>query len=93
MRLSYAAGRLGVEPRQVPFGRLIALDQDESDTHLAANVLWLDNRRVVSAVKTKKTNALLRKKGYEVIELDFSDLVNQWGSFRCVVCPIDREPA
>ena len=45
------------------FGRLIALDQDESDTHLAANVLWLDNRRVVSAVKTKKTTHYFARRG------------------------------
>lgn len=75
------------------FVRLIALDPDEADRHLAANVLWLDNRSVVSGVVTKKTNALLREKGYKVIELDFSDLVSQWGSFRCVVCPIEREAA
>ena len=33
----------------------------------------------------------LRGKGYDVIELSFVDLVRQWGSFRCVVCPIQRD--
>jgi N-dimethylarginine dimethylaminohydrolase/enamine deaminase RidA (YjgF/YER057c/UK114 family) len=74
------------------FERLIPLDRDEATRHLAANMLWLDRQTVVSAKATKKTNALLRRKGYEVIELDFSDLVRQWGGFRCAVCPIQRDP-
>ena len=73
------------------FGGLIALVTEEAAVRLAANVFWLDERRVVSGLVTKKTNDLLREKGYEVIELDFSDLVSLWGSFRCVVCQIERE--
>ena len=72
------------------FKRLIPLPREEATKHLAANILWLDRRTVISATKTKKTNAVLRGKGYDVIELDFSDLVRQWGSFRCAVCPIER---
>lgn len=73
------------------FSRLIALDREEAAVGLAANVFWLDERHVVSSVVAKKTNVLLREMGYEVIEFDFSDLVNNWGSFRCTVCPIERE--
>lgn len=73
------------------FSELTALDADEAASHLAANILWLDSQRVVCPVATKKTNALLREKGYEAIELDFSDLISQLGSFRCVVCPIERD--
>ena len=73
------------------FSKLTALDADEAARHLAANIFWLDPQRVVTAVATRKTNALLREKGYEVIELDFSDLIAQLGSFRCVVCPIERD--
>lgn len=75
------------------FKRLIPLDKDEATRHLAANMVWLDHQTVISAKQTMKTNALLRRKGYEVIELDFSDLVHQWGSFRCAVGPIERDPA
>jgi len=89
----YAPGKLpesSVSALVRHFNRLIPLDADEASLHLAANVFWLDERRVVSGVATKRTNALLRGKGYEVIELDFSDLVALWGSFRCVVCPLER---
>jgi arginine deiminase len=37
-----------------------------------------------------------RKYGYSravrVGNLDFSELVRQWGSVRCAVCPIQRDP-
>ena len=74
------------------FKRLIPLNRDEATRHLAANIVWLDRRTVVSSTATKKTNALLRGKGYVVIELAFSDLVRQWGGFRCAVCPVQRDP-
>jgi N-dimethylarginine dimethylaminohydrolase len=74
------------------FKRLIPLDRAEATGHLAANMLWLDRRTVISAIATKKTNDLLRGKGYDVIELDFSDLVRRWGGFRCTVCPVRRDP-
>jgi N-dimethylarginine dimethylaminohydrolase len=69
---------------------MIPLDPDEAALHLAANMLWIDRRRVVSNSATKKTNELLRRRGYHVIELDFSQLVFLWGSFRCAVCPVER---
>jgi N-dimethylarginine dimethylaminohydrolase len=72
------------------FGEMIPLDPDEAARHLAANIFWIDRRRVVSSSATKKTNEVLRRRGYHVIELDFSDLVFIWGSFRCAVCPIER---
>jgi N-dimethylarginine dimethylaminohydrolase len=73
--------------------RLLELDRTEAALHLAANLPWLDERRVVSGVAARKTNALLRSRGYEVYELDFSQLVHKWESFRCVTCPLVRERA
>jgi N-dimethylarginine dimethylaminohydrolase len=69
---------------------LIELDEEEASLHLAANLLWLDERRVVSGSAARRTNELLRSKGYEVHELDFSQLVCMWGSLRCVTCPLVR---
>jgi N-dimethylarginine dimethylaminohydrolase len=73
--------------------RLQELDRAEAALHLAANLLWLDARRVVSGVAARKTNELLRTRGFEVYELDFSQLVCMWGSFRCVTCPLVRGQA
>jgi N-dimethylarginine dimethylaminohydrolase len=69
---------------------VIELDSVEASLHLAANLLWLDERRVVSGSAARRTNDLLRSKGYEVHELDFSQLVCVWGSLRCVTCPLVR---
>jgi dimethylargininase len=72
------------------FTRLIPLPGDEATRHLAANIVWLDRRTAVSSTAAKKTAGLLRAKGYDVITLGFSDLVRQWGSVRCAICPIQR---
>jgi arginine deiminase len=75
------------------FKRLIPLNLDEATRHLAANMVWLDRRTVISSVAAIQTNALLQRKGYKVIQVEFSDLVRQWGSVRCAVCPIRRDHA
>jgi N-dimethylarginine dimethylaminohydrolase len=69
---------------------LIELDPEEATLHLAANLLWLNEKHVVSGVSVRETNQLLRSKGYKVHELDFSQLVCMWGSFRCATCPLVR---
>lgn len=73
------------------FSDLIPLNDTEARLHLAANVFWINERTVVSNVAAPHTNRFLRGRGFEVIELDFSNLVHLWGSFRCVVCPLIRE--
>jgi len=72
------------------FGRLIPLDDDEARRHLAANLFWLDERRVVSGSACTQTNTLLRELGYDVIEVTFSAMTSLWGGVRCSVCPIER---
>jgi N-dimethylarginine dimethylaminohydrolase len=89
----YSASKLpasSVDVLRRCFTLLIPLDQEEAEVRLAANVLWISERQVVSNAATPQTNRLLRDKKYEVIELDFSHLVRLWGSFRCVVCPLER---
>jgi N-dimethylarginine dimethylaminohydrolase len=70
--------------------RLVDLDPAEAALHLAANLLWLDERRVVTGTSARRTNEELRSRGFKVHELDFSQLVCMWGSFRCVTCPLVR---
>jgi N-dimethylarginine dimethylaminohydrolase len=80
----------GLRQLEPPRFHLIDLDPTEAALHLAANLLWLDERRVVSGTSARRTNELLRSRGYEVHELDFSQLVCMWGSLRCVTCPLVR---
>ncbi len=74
-------------------GRLQPIDPHESARHLAANLLWLDERTVASNVMAKKTNAHLRSLGYDVRPVEISQLVHMWGSLRCVTCPVERSPS
>jgi N-dimethylarginine dimethylaminohydrolase len=87
-----AGDRLTDEGRQLLERRfhLIELDSAEASLHLAANLLWLDARRVLSGTLARRTNELLRSRGYEAHELDLSQMVCMWGSFRCVACPLVR---
>src|SRR5262249_51987443 len=83
----YAPGLLPAETLTLlsrHFTGLTPLDAEEAALHLAANLLWLDGRHVVSGQAARRTNALLRSRGYVVYELEFSQLVSLWGSFRCV---------
>ncbi len=89
----YAADKLpetSVRALRSSFEKMIPLDQGEASVYLAANLLWLDAARVISGSAAKKTNALLRRRGFDVIELDYSELVALWGSIRCTVCPVER---
>lgn len=89
----YCASKLpepSIEVLRPCFHRLIPLDHHEAVMHLAGNIFWINERAVVSNTAAVHTNGLLRDKGYEVIELAFPDLVCLWGSFRCVVCPLER---
>jgi N-dimethylarginine dimethylaminohydrolase len=72
------------------FDQMIPLDLEEASLHLAANLFWLDGARVISSVRTPKTNRLLSRRGFQVLELDYSELTALWGSFRCTVCPVER---
>jgi len=61
----YAAAKLpdgSVDTLKTCFVEMILLDPDEAALHLAANIFWIDRRRVVSSSATKKTNKLLRKR-------------------------------
>lgn len=87
--------RRGISRRAYPvlkrlFGELIPLDPDEASRFLAANLLWLDRKSVVSNERAKRTNDRLQAMGYTVHALDFTNVIHMWGSFRCVTCPIHR---
>lgn len=72
------------------FRSIQMLDRQEAENHLAANLLWMDRKHVISNREAPRTNEMLRKRGYEVIELEFTDIVRLWGSFRCATCPLVR---
>jgi dimethylargininase len=87
--------RRGISRRAVSalsklFRELIPLDPDEAMRSLAANLLWLDRKHVISNERARRTNERLSRMGYTVHALDFTNVTRMWGSFRCATCPIHR---
>ncbi|WP_088006696.1 dimethylarginine dimethylaminohydrolase family protein [Indiicoccus explosivorum] len=68
---------------------LIHVSKEEQFT-LGTNVLSIGDRRIFSLPQNPQVNTALRKRGYEVIEIDLSEIIKSGGSFRCCTMPIER---
>lgn len=69
---------------------LIEVNADEQFT-LGTNVLSIGDGKVFSQPQNKEVNAAMRAHGFEVIEIDFSEIIKSGGSFRCCSMPLERE--
>ncbi|MFC0189610.1 dimethylarginine dimethylaminohydrolase family protein [Fictibacillus aquaticus] len=68
----------------------IEITEQEQFT-LGTNVLSIGNKKVFSLPINKGVNSELRARGYEVMEVDISEIIKSGGSFRCCTLPIMRE--
>lgn len=68
---------------------LIEVDEHEQFT-MGVNVLSIAPGKVISLPHNKKVNEKMREKGFEVIEVDFSEIIKSGGSFRCCTMPLQR---
>nr|WP_028784151.1 dimethylarginine dimethylaminohydrolase family protein [Thalassobacillus devorans] len=68
---------------------LIEVDEDEQFT-MGVNVLSIAPGKVISLPHNKKVNEKIREKGFEVVEVDFSEIIKSGGSFRCCTLPLRR---
>ncbi|EDL65430.1 dimethylarginine dimethylaminohydrolase family protein [Bacillus sp. SG-1] len=69
---------------------LIEVTKDEQFT-LGTNVLSIGNKKVFSLPVNKEVNKQLRDRGYNVLEVDITEIIKSGGSFRCCSLPILRE--
>lgn len=69
---------------------LIEVSKDEQFT-LGTNVLSIGNKKVFSLPVNHGVNEQLRKRGYDVIEVDITEIIKSGGSFRCCTLPVLRE--
>jgi N-dimethylarginine dimethylaminohydrolase len=69
--------------------QLIEVSEDEQFT-LGTNVLCIGNKKILSLPINKQVNQNLRNRGFEVIEVDISEIIKSGGSFRCCTLPILR---
>ncbi|MCR2822804.1 dimethylarginine dimethylaminohydrolase family protein [Lederbergia panacisoli] len=68
---------------------LIEVSEDEQFT-LGTNVLSIGNKRVFSLPINKNVNRKLQELGYNVMEVDISEIIKSGGSFRCCTLPVLR---
>lgn len=64
---------------------------EEEQFQLGTNVLSIGNKRLFSLPVNENVNNQLRKRGFEVIEVDITEIIKSGGSFRCCTLPILRE--
>jgi N-dimethylarginine dimethylaminohydrolase len=57
---------------------------------MGTNVLSVGNKIVFSLPINKEVNKQLSNRGYEVIEVDISEIIKSGGSFRCCTLPLIR---
>lgn len=68
---------------------LIIVSPEEQFT-LGTNVLSIGHKKIISLPMNTQVNMELRKRGYEVIECDISEIIKSGGSFRCCTLPFLR---
>ena len=70
--------------------KLIEVSEEEQFT-MGTNVLSIGGKKVFSLPQNKNVNKAIRAHGFEVIEVDFSEIIKSGGSFRCCSMPVARE--
>ena len=82
-----------LQPESVEFlaerFNLIEVNAEEQFT-MGTNVLSIGQKKVFSLPMNTNVNQKMRDKGYEIIEVDFSEITKSGGSFRCCTMPLER---
>lgn len=69
--------------------QLIEVTEDEQ-FHLGPNMLAIGNKKIITLPSNKRLNKILESLGYDMIEVDFSEIIKSGGSFRCCTLPLLR---
>ncbi len=69
---------------------LIEVSESEQFS-MGTNVLSIGQKRVLSLPINRDVNHQMRQHGYQVLEVDFSEIIKSGGSFRCCSMPIVRQ--
>ncbi|RKL67533.1 hypothetical protein CR203_09290 [Salipaludibacillus neizhouensis] len=69
---------------------LIEVNEEEQFT-LGTNVLSIGNKKILSLPINREVNQQLRIRGYEVLEVDITEIIKSGGSFRCCTMPLVRD--
>lgn len=69
--------------------KLIEVNKKEQFT-MGTNVLSIGNGQLFSLPQNSQVNAAMRGEGFDVIEVDLSEIIKSGGSFRCCSMPVVR---
>ncbi|GGM30009.1 hypothetical protein GCM10011351_15170 [Paraliobacillus quinghaiensis] len=69
--------------------QLIEVNDEEQFT-LGTNVLSIGDKKIISLPENNEVNKQLRGLGFEVIEVEFNEIIKSGGSFRCCTLPLVR---
>ncbi|WP_201714183.1 dimethylarginine dimethylaminohydrolase family protein [Rossellomorea arthrocnemi] len=64
---------------------------DKEQFQMGPNVLAIGDEKIISLIQHTSLNKRMKAKGFEVIELDLSEIIKSGGSFRCCTLPLIRE--
>ena len=68
---------------------LIEVSTDEQFA-MGTNVLSIGGGKIITLPENNRINQLLTTKGFEIIEVPFSEIIKSGGSFRCCSLPTER---
>lgn len=63
---------------------------EEEQFKMGTNVLSIGNKRVIALPENKRISNELAKRGYKILEVEFSEIIKSGGSFRCCSLPLER---
>ncbi|RDW17154.1 hypothetical protein CWR48_14615 [Oceanobacillus arenosus] len=69
--------------------RLIEVTEEEQ-FKMGPNVLSIGDKKIISLPENKRLNQVLMQAGYQIIEIEFSEIIKSGGSFRCCTLPLNR---
>lgn len=70
---------------------LMAVEKEEQFA-MGTNVLAIGDGKIISLPQNNLVNDKLKANGFDVIEIDFSEIIKSGGSFRCCTMPLTRTP-
>ncbi|ASF38754.1 hypothetical protein CEH05_06355 [Halobacillus halophilus] len=62
----------------------------EEQFHMGPNVLSIDEGKLITLPQNQRLNDELHSKGFQIIPIDFSEIIKSGGSFRCCTLPLLR---
>ncbi len=83
-----------IEPKALEYIKsryhLIEVSKEEQFS-LGTNVLCIGDKKIFSLTVNENVNRQLEERGFEVIEVDITEIIKSGGAFRCCTLPVLRE--